>query len=284
MLSSGILMAGGVLTGCGTSHSASGSTQSSSGAADASPAASVETARTATANAKSARLALEETVRVDGKAQSVHGSGVTRMGDSGAADGQFTLSAAGQNVQMRVLGTTLYEELPASAATRQLSDGKPWISVDTTKIPHSAADTQNQAPDAAQQLAYLRNPQGATKVGTETIDGVPTTHYRLSLSPSQIVGATASKAQVVGRIPVDVWIDTSHRVRQETVAMTVRPAASASAPPGGSTSGQNQEVQVAMTMRLSDFGTPVHVTPPPQSQVTDATAKLVQVMDGGQTA
>ncbi|PWI45092.1 hypothetical protein [Streptomyces sp. ICBB 8177] len=282
LLSTSIMLASGALTGCGASHSHDGTKQSASGAADASPAAAVETARAATANAKSARLTLQETVRTDGKTQTVQGSGLTKVGNSSRSDGQFTLSTAGQAVQMRVLGTTLYEKLPATAATRQLSDGKPWISVNTTKIRHSTADTQNQAPNAAQQLAYLRNPQQATRVGTDTIDGVPTTHYRLILSPSQIADGTA-KTQVVGKVPVDVWIDTSHRVRQETISMTVQPAASPSAPSNGTAPGQGQQVQVAMTMRLDDFGTPVHVTAPPSTQVTDATAKIVQAM-GGQSA
>ncbi|MYS23321.1 hypothetical protein GA0115240_151813 [Streptomyces sp. DvalAA-14] len=278
------------LAGCGSSSSDGGSaapaspSPSSAAPSTAAPSPSgqaggdgtaLQTALTTTAHAESARMVLDETLQAGGKDVTVHGSGVTSLDDSASqARGEFTVVAAGQQVEMRVLGSTLYEKLPPSAGTKQLSGGKPWIKVDTTKIPHTVGDTSNQAPSASAQLAYLDHPQRVTKVGSERVGGVDTTHYRVSVSPKILAtsGVDTSKP-----IPVDVWIDAQHRVRQEKLSAAVTLGGSAATSSGTS----QKSLSMNMTLQLGDFGTAVHVSAPPAGQVTDATQRIVSAAKGG---
>jgi hypothetical protein len=281
------------LAGCGSSSgdgdaSAGGTAHSPTTSAAPSPSASsgeqsgtgdataVQTALTTTSKADSARMTLDESVRAGGKDVAVHGSGVTSMKGSGAdARGEFTVVTAGQKVEMRVVGSTLYEKLPPSAGTGKLTGGKPWIKVDTTKIPHGTGSMSHEAPDASGQLAYLDHPQRVTKVGSATIDGAPTTHYRVVVSPQALAASGVSAKP----IPVDVWVDAQHRVRQEklTAVMTAGSTASPSA-------GSSQSINLTMTLHLTDFGTPVHVTAPPAGQVTDATKQIAAAAKKGSSS
>jgi hypothetical protein len=273
------------LAGCGSSSSGSSAASPSSGAGSSgsSPGTAVKTAWTTTSHADSARMTMDETVRAAGKSESMTGSGVTALKGAGqGANGQFTMVSAGQHVEMRVLGTTLYEKLPPGATSKALSAGKPWISIDTTKIASSADGTANQAPDASAQLGYLGHAQQVTKVGSATVDGVATTHYRMTIAPGALgstSGVHASKA-----VPVDVWVDGSHRVRQEKLSMAMTASGASASPNSGAASGTSnsaQSISITITMHLRDFGTPVHVTAPPEAQVTDATAHIASMAKNG---
>jgi hypothetical protein len=265
------------LAGCGSSSSGSNSASPSSGAGNSgsSPGTAVKAAWTTTSHADSARMTMDETVRAAGKSESMTGSGVTALKGAGqGASGQFTMVSAGQHIEMRVLGTTLYEKLPPGAATKALSAGKPWISIDTTKIAAAAGGTANQAPDASAQLGYLGHAQQVTKAGSATVDGVATTHYRMTIAPGALgtSGVHASKA-----VPVDVWVDSAHRVRQEKLSVELTASGTSASPDSGAASGtpsSAQSISLTMTMHLRDFGTPVHVTAPPKAQVTDATQRI----------
>jgi hypothetical protein len=237
----------------------------------------LQTALTTTSHSDSARIVMEEAVNAGGKKVAVHGSGVTSLKTAGPdARGDFTVTAAGQKVRMLMVGTTLYEKLPPAAATSKITGGKPWIKIDTTKIPRGAGDGTNEAPDASAQLAYLGHAQRVTKVGTETVDGAATTHYRVAVPPQTFAtsGMTAGKS-----VPVDVWIDAQHRVRQEKLSVVLTADGSSA-----STSGSAPKtLGMTMTLHLSDFGTPVRVTAPPAGQVTDATQRLVDAAKSGST-
>jgi hypothetical protein len=275
------------LAGCGsTSSSGSAPASASPGTSNSSgsPGTAVRTALTTTSHADSARMTLAETVRVGAKSQTLDGSGVTALKGAGPGQsGQFTMAAGGQQVEMRVLGTTLYEKLPPGVGTKKLTAGKPWIRVDTTKITPSADGTSNQAPDASAQLAYLDHAQQVSKVGTQTVDGAATTHYRMTLSPAALGSSSVHAAKP---IPVDVWVDAQHRVRQEKLSMDLTAAGSSASPSSGASSrSAGSSESITVTMHLRDFGTPVHVTAPPKGQVHDATQQIAALAkNSGTTA
>ncbi|HEY3920820.1 MAG TPA: hypothetical protein VGL76_01785 [Gaiellaceae bacterium] len=72
-------------------------------------------------------------------------------------------------------------------------------------------------------------------LGTGTVGGVKTTHYLTQ----------------IGKYPAEAWVDGQNHVREVKVKINA-------------TTG-NQKVKVALTMMLSDFGTPVTVTSPVKS-------------------
>ena len=61
-----------------------------------------------------------------------------------------------------------------------------------------------------------------TKVGTETLDGVETTHYTATLDPAKIPnGARLQKLTGASYQPVDVWIDSDDHVRRLHMAYSM---------------------------------------------------------------
>lgn len=259
-LGAGAALASAVtLAACGATSAARGT--SSAGPVGATrPAAALATARTDTVRAGSARITVAESVRstAGGGTRAIRTEGVTALAGGGSARGRFTVTSAGRSIEMRMIGTTLYEQLPDSPLTGELSGGKPWIKVNTAEPARTMDLTSSHVPDAAQQLGYLAGAQRVTEVGGATVDGVRTTRYRAMVVPPR---TGRSAAQHPSAVPVDVWVDAQHRVRQEELVMT----------PSGPTAA-GKPVTVTLTMRLSDFGTAVRVTPPPAGQVTEATA------------
>jgi hypothetical protein len=252
----------------GTSGSAAAAPTSAGPSASASPSASaavassanavaLQTAALATTSAGSAKLTLDETTQSDGKTVTVQGSGVTDLGSPG--NGQFTLSTSGQSVQIRVLDKVAYELLPASLRGKA-SGGKPWIRIDAADA--GADATAVSAPNASQQLSFLKAARDITEVGTETVDGVSTTHYRMQADLSQLKG-TLGGASLPTSVPVDVWVNAQHRIVREKVSLSVSVKPSPSAAP--------QQATNVSTIQLSDFGTPVAVTAPPAGQTGELT-------------
>jgi len=166
--------------------------------------------------------------------------------------------------EIRVIGTALYDRLPAPVRMR-LPGHTPWVKISLPAAGRKAAailgGSQSSPQDA---LRVLReSASSVTKVGTGQIAGTPVTHYRDTV-----------KSQLV-----DVWVDAQHRVRRLQVISSL-PGTDTAAPavPSGpsvrpsSASGQ-QRLQV--TLNLSGYGTPVTVSPPPASQTIDLTRLFV---------
>ena len=130
---------------------------------------------------------------------------------------------------------------------------------------------QSSQSNPTQQLDYLRSVSGDLKeLGKETVGGVETTHYRGTVDLEEYVKLVPEdqRARVRKTIqqletsmggrssyPVDVWVDSSDRVRRMAFDMKV------DTPQGTATT--------SMQMDFSDFGAPVHVDLPAKSQTMD---------------
>jgi hypothetical protein len=166
--------------------------------------------------------------------------------------------------------------------TKLAAQGKPWVKIDLAKSARGAGLDVSQftqiSSDPSQLLDYLRATSGEVKnLGTETIDGVRTTHYRATVDlekypelvpPAQRAQARAAVAALrkvtkVRLQPVDVWIGDDKLVRKlhESFTETI----------------QAQEMTVATTTTFHDFNVPVRITIPRDSQ----TADLSQLTGGG---
>ena len=160
--------------------------------------------------------------------------------------------------------------------TKALPSSKPWIRIDMQKLGEQAgldfgALMQSGQSNPAQQLDYLRSVSGdLEELGKQTVGGVETTHYRgtvdlndyVKLVPRdqrESVRKTIEQVEksMGGRstYPVDVWVDSSDRVRRMAFDMK-------SVTPQGT-------VTMAMQMDLSDFGAPVNIKLPSSSQTMD---------------
>ena len=166
----------------------------------------------------------------------------------------------------------IYLRLPA--LTRVMPGGKPWIKMDLNALGRRAGIDLSQftqlGTDPSRMVDWLRSVSGdVTTVGTEKLDGVDTTHYRATVDLSEypdLVPADQreavqkavdqlTKAAHISSFPVHVWVDEDGLVRQVRAVLTE--------------TMQGQTVNVVTTERFYDFGTPVDIQLPAESQVTD---------------
>jgi hypothetical protein len=124
-----------------------------------------------------------------------------------------------------------------------------------------------------------------TQLGTQELDGTPTTHYRavIDLRRSAKAGGVLSGKVVDQMIAVlgdsttmDVWIDGDGYTRRiEYGAHLPKQASGATGLSGGG--------EMHYVFELSDFGEPVHVVAPPDSEVVslaDAPESLLRGLVG----
>lgn len=160
-----------------------------------------------------------------------------------------------------------------------LPGGKSWIRVDLAQAGQAAGINLSQltstgASDPSQYLSYLRASGKVTKVGAATVNGASTTHYTAVIDLSRVVGrlpaseraaAQAGVAQLeklagTSSLPVSVWVDAHQRIRREQITMHLNL-------PGGSGA-----LNGLITVDFLSFGPTPAITPPPTSQVYDASA------------
>jgi hypothetical protein len=180
-----------------------------------------------------------------------------------------------------ISGTTVYIKLPDALAGKLPSlSSKPWVKIDIAKaaagsgVPGLGSLVNSPASsDPSQFLSYLRAAGTVTTVGSETVNGIQTTHYRAVIDLDKVPDTlpTSSKSQAkqaiaglekltnLHQIPVDVWIDGHNLVRRMRLSFRE------SLPTG-------QTVSTAITVDIVEYGPQPPPVLPPADQVTDASA------------
>jgi hypothetical protein len=165
-------------------------------------------------------------------------------------------------------GSKIYVSSPFFTAL--LPAGKKWLTLDLAKagatLGADASVLTTQDPSSA--LAQLKAVTGVTEVGSQDVNGTPTTHYRGRIDVSKLPASSAALVKSTGASfgPVDVWVGDDgyvHRVRMVTNASQ-----------GG------QKTKTTVTMTLSDFGAAVSVTVPPASETVDASSVTIPGLTG----
>jgi hypothetical protein len=177
------------------------------------------------------------------------------------------------SVELRLLQQAMYVQLDGLPAGGQLPKGKSWVKVDLERaLKKLGVDVANlgagQSPTGV--LAQLRGSTNTQKVGTETVDGVRTTHYRGTVDVQDALDqATAKERKTLQRLldeakahgvdatstTFDVWVGDDGLVRRLTQRV-------------GSVGH--------LTMTFSDYGEPVHIEAP----AADATVDLSDLSPG----
>lgn len=247
-----VALAGGalLLAGCASSTGTTSQQQ-----VQLTPAAAVQAAYSTTTAAGSAKLTMSMVVAAGGQTMTMKASGPLRLdgtrGDITATMSSPQLGGGEVNIHELVYDKTLYMKLgiPGMPDT--------WFKVDATTLAKtSGLSGLSGATGMGDQFKQLQSLLDVTKVGTETVNGVQTTHYSGSVDATKLssllagTGAASElqSAAATASIPVDVWVDSSgHVVRiRERASMTVK----------------GQSVAVSVQLDLSDFGVAVNVTPP----------------------
>ena len=251
-----------------SSSGSSGSGGSSSSATQQSPTQLVQAAYAKTSAAKSAKVAMSGNVG----GQTLTGNGVISFADKTS---ELTITTTQGSIESRTVGGVTYSKLPAQLAS-VLHNNKPWIKVDNA----SAGKLGSSLPQPGDFSAYLQGiSSSVTKVGTSTVRGTATTHYKAQVDLDKVAAASTDaqkqaitaleKANGTKTFPVEVWLDKDGLVRRVRTSVPL-PKASSTGASSGSSSSQNAVV----TVEYYDFGTAVNVSAPPASQVTDLKSLL----------
>jgi hypothetical protein len=166
----------------------------------------------------------------------------------------------------------IYMRLPV--LTKVLPGGKPWIKMDLNALGARAGIDLSQftqlTNDPSRMVDWLRATSGeVTTVGTETIGGVDTTHYRAKVDLAKYADLvpeeqretmrkaidTLTKAAHVSTFPMHVWVGKDGLVRQVRTVLTE--------------TIQGQTVNVVTSEQFHDFGAPVDIQLPSDNEVTD---------------
>lgn len=218
------------------------------------------------AKAPSEHMAVTQKITTPGGGISLGGSGdFSNRRHEGSLT--VTLSAAGKTVKMDevLAGTTVYVRSPLFS--HKLPGGKTWAKLDLQKLYGTlginASTFMSESPEQAfQQLDAAGN---VASVGTETINGVETTHYRLSnLDISKIPGGARIEALAHPTYgPIDVWIGNKDGyVRKESLSVSY--------------SFSGVSATMSMTLNFSSFGEHVSVNVPPRRTTLDVTHRAMK--------
>jgi len=255
---------------CGSSSNASGdhAKESSSGSSAASGGGETGLAAGSALNAVDAKSVMTSAVnamtsmKISGdisvaSSGTIHMEGVEQAKPSLRAE--ITESIDGQDMDVRMIGSNMYIQMPSSASAG-LPAGKKWMSVNFSDLGSlTGMDTstlsQSMEDPASAVSKYAKYVTGGKYVGSESVDGTTAKHYTFTVD---MKSATADMlpngvpSSAAGELPAsmteDVWVD-----------------------------GDGHPVQIKVdlgklgvtTMHMSDFGTKVSVTAPPADQVAD---------------
>jgi hypothetical protein len=242
-------------------------------------------AQAATASANMPGFAMRMTMRIQSGAvpQPITGTG---SGHFDTQSRQGTMSFAMHTSQgtldlQEVLdGTKIYVKLPSSVTGSLPLGGKPWISIDLTKlagIPGAGSLLSSPASsDPSQMLEYLRAvSDSVVSEGSQKVDGVQAKHYRAQINFDKVPDALPSSVRADAQkaitalesqthihiVPVDVWVDSHHLVRRMEMSFNA-------------TDPSAQALSESFTIDFLNYGPQAKPAIPPSSQVTDISSIL----------
>ncbi|MEU2542657.1 hypothetical protein [Streptomyces iakyrus] len=267
-------LAGTVLAGCGddgdSGDGARGTSASSSAGAREQGTQAVRSAYDRTAEEDTAEVKLRVRTSAQGASQTANGQGAVDLDDG---DSVMTLTVQGQRIEQRVVDQVLYQKMPKG----QAPGGKPWIRIDLGKVAAQQGTGDRSMSDPAQSAAYAKaiTDKDVTKKGTATVNGVETTHYRVSVDVAELPNGDTLRKRVGPTLPMDVWLDDEGRMRRQQIDMTVKAPEATQRSSAGASSAP-EKVTVRTVMDFTDFGTEVEADEPPAGQVTDMTGKALE--------
>jgi hypothetical protein len=185
--------------------------------------------------------------------------------------------------QVRLIDKAMY--IGGGAAAAKEMDGKHWMKLDLSALGKNGlggeslgagAGQANQNP--AQESTFMTGAKHVKKVGTETVDGVKTTHYTGTVTVDDIRAslkgedkATREKREKsldaytkmgVEKLTMDMWVDGDDHTKQFRMK------------------GAADKGTLDMTFTFLDFNKPVTVKAPAASDTVD----LAQMMKDAQNS
>jgi hypothetical protein len=170
-------------------------------------------------------------------------------------------------LEERLDGLVIY--MRSDALSSSLPGGKHWIKLDLGKLGKQqgfnlgALQQLGGSTDPTQYLEYLKKAGDVKKIGSEDINGTPTTHYRATIDLDKLAGSAGSAGASVRQLeqltgiktlPTDIWIDGQGRARRQSISYgTTRPV----------------PASAQFTIDYTNFGVPVDVQAPESGDTVD---------------
>jgi hypothetical protein len=266
-----VVAAVSVLAGCGASQPFPYGGASAPGVDVPGPA--VLAAVKATNSEKSAKVAMR--MEMDGLGDQkfeMNADGVMSL-DGKSIDITAKVDAADESFEMKMrgVGGAFYMNMSGVPGA---PDG--WMKLSTKDLGASAGPGLGTAGNPNQLLDYLYGVADTVKeVGHEDVRGVATTHYFAVLDLNRVLDDEAVPPPVRDRlrgefgglgivmpmIPADIWVDDEGLVRKMQMVIDFSEMF------GGFVGDDAPTIITTMTVELYDFGTPVHIEPPPPDEV-----------------
>jgi hypothetical protein len=221
----------------------------SGGDDDGHASAAVTRSTDATLQEGSAHLALTMHGTVGPASVDANGRGAVDFANQ-ASTFALTMHVLGQTETLQMVqdGQTVYVSIPQIT---QLVPGKSWASVSNTEhLPDAGSLSPFLGAGNPSDILKQLSAHGATvtPLAPSTIDGVAVQGYRV-IPPSRVGGSSAGPPHTA----LDVYIDGANLVRRVNLSV--------------SGTAESMPMNVDATLDLSDYGSPVTVTPPPADQV-----------------
>ena len=273
------LIAGGAavtlaaITGCSSAAKSSGG---SGGTAAGGGSNQLQLSPVAEIQAALSKASGDKTVHVTGT--------ISTAGTSGTIDAQeqfgsnvemsMNMSLAGTNISEILIGDTLYMKIPELSAEL---GGKAWgkfslSSMGSLGSTFKAMIDSAKNTDPTSQLQPLLASGDVHKVGTETVDGVQTTHYAGTVDPATAFDSSqAAKNLTSAQIAQLKSTLKDSGVTSETIDVWV---ASDGLPVREQVSATSSVGATKVDMHMSGWGSPVSITAPPADQVGDLSSLM----------
>ncbi len=191
---------------------------------------------------------VEATIKTSGQSGTLSGDFSGYSGDVSSLSMEMKVGIAGHDLEMRLVHKVLYVHGVGALA----GGGKPWVKIDLSDPSNPMSGILDTA-NPQSFTAYLQAVKQLKDDGTETVDGVATHHYSVTIDTAKALAASpAFKGQDVSKLGMpstitsDVWLNSDNL----PVKMSV---------PVGSGS--------SFVAHFSKYGEPVSVVAPPASQV-----------------
>ncbi|MFR0359131.1 DUF1396 domain-containing protein [Streptomyces sediminimaris] len=185
-------------------------------------------------------------------------------------------------VEIRLVDKAMY--IGGNADMAKDMDGKTWIKFDMSAL---GADKELNAQqlgagqadqNPASDSTFLTGSKDVKKVGTETVEGVKTTHYRGTVTFADLKASFKDEDKTVREerekslkeyekmgidsMTMDMWIDGDDHTRQFRMR------------------GDADKGPMDMTITFLDYNKPVTVTAPPAKETVDLAAMMKEMENG----
>ncbi|MEV7285479.1 DUF1396 domain-containing protein [Streptomyces sp. NPDC093252] len=187
----------------------------------------------------------------------------------------------GGEVEIRLVDQAMFINGGEEAAKEM--DGKTWIKFDLAAL--GAGDELSELGAAGQadknpasEAGFMADAEGVEEIGTETVDGVETTHYKGTITLADLRESLKDEDQEtrearettleqyedlgIDKMTMDMWVDGDERAKQFRVRADA------------------EEGPMDMTITFFDINKPVEVKVPPAAETMDL-AEMMNDLQAG---